>query len=655
MQKATIQVLLPLYQEKCIFTYCCNKTFGAGTLVLVPFREKKIWGIVWESDRADSDKISTEKLKDILAYKDMALSEVQIRLIKFISWYNLAPLGAVLKLFLPLKTFEFFTEETYAPNSFRFSFNLNTLSCDQQLALQQLQSFKGTSLLEGVTGSGKTEVYLHLIKEVMIKTFGQILIMLPEIMLTKHFLEKLSHKFGFPLVAWHSALSKKQRECIWQSIANQKTNLVIGSRSALFLPFKNLQLIIVDEEHDASYKQEERIIYNARDIAVTYGHFLKIPVVLASATPSVETMQNVMQGKYRKIELANRFGNVSMPHISIVDMKKEPLKKSKWLSESLIDATTNALSCGQQVLFFLNRKGYAPITMCKICGHKLGCKNCSACLVLYKNGKNHLSCHHCGYKMNQFDSCPNCAAANSFIHCGPGIDRLLEETQKLWPDKNIASITKDEIQKHQKDKMLLHQIASGHLNIIIGTQILSKGYHFPNLNLVGIIDADMGLLGADLKASERTYQLLTQVAGRAGREFPGHVIIQTYGANNNLLEAMKENNKHIFYQEELLSRQIMNMPPFSRLVAIIFSGKNEQMVYTNIKSFASQLKYTNEIEVLGPAQAPLAKINHQYRYRLLIKSATNTNIQSYIKQFLEKFKAHTSIKIKVDVDPCSFL
>lgn len=655
MQKATIQVLLPLHQEKCVFTYHSDKDFVVGTLVLVPFRKKKIWGVVWQSDGLNSDKIPTEKLKDILTHKNMALSDVQIRLIKFISWYNLAPLGAVLKLFLPCNNFDFFNKETAPRNSEPLSFNLNSLSVDQQRALQQLQSFKGASLLEGVTGSGKTEVYLHFIKEIMSTTSGQVLIMLPEIMLTKHFLEKLSHKFGFPLIAWHSALPKKQRESLWQSIANQKIKLVIGSRSALFLPFKNLQLIIVDEEHDASYKQEDRIIYNARDIAVTYGHFLNIPVVLASATPSIETIQNVMRNKYSKIELANRFGNVSMPSISIVDMKKEPLKKSKWLSESLIDATTNALNNGQQVLFFLNRKGYAPITMCKICGHKLGCKNCSACLVLYKQGRSHLSCHHCGYKMNQFDSCPNCAAANSFIHCGPGIDRLLEETQKLWPDKNIASITKDEIQKHQKDKLLLNQIASGHLNIIIGTQILSKGYHFPNLNLVGIIDADMGLLGADLKASERTYQLLTQVAGRAGREFPGHVIIQTYGANNNLLEAMKENNKDLFYQEELLSRQIMNMPPFSRLVAIVFSGKQEQKVYESIKSFASKLKYTNEIEVLGPVQAPLAKINHQHRYRLLIKSAINTNIQNYIKQFLDKFKAPSSIKIKVDVDPCSFL
>jgi len=510
-------------------------------------------------------------------------------------------------------------------------------------------------LLEGITGSGKTEVYLHAIHDALRQEAAQVLILLPEIMLTNHLVERFSESLGITADIWHSGISQKDKKQIWEGVLTGSTKLVVGARSALFLPFKNLKLIIIDEEHDQSYKQEDNFIYNARDMAVAYGYIAQIPIILSSATPSLETFYNVIKGKYSKAELLSRYHAVSLPDVSIINMKQEKLKQSRWLSDSLIARTTKALEQGTQVILFLNRKGYAPITLCRVCEYKLECPNCSSFLVMYKDAIVKLLCHHCGYKIPYPSACPECKREDSLVNAGPGVDRLFEEASKLWPDKNIRAVTRDIMQKDKDSSTLLDEIISNKIDILIGTQVLSKGYHFPKLNLVGIIDADIGLCGADLKASERTYQLLTQVGGRAGRETKGEVLIQTYNPTNPLLTALKSHDKQMFYNEELNARQMMNMPPFSKLVALVFSGRNEEKLKETVANFAKQMPYMNKIEVLGPAVAPLAKIRNHYRYRFLIKGSVKANLQKYIQLCLTNSKIPSSIRLKIDIDPCSFL
>jgi primosomal protein N' (replication factor Y) len=643
MPQSVVQVLLPLAQTKCVFDYFCSKQLPLGSLVQVHFKNKKSYGIVWAHQASSGHQIYAHKMKTITrACNAVCFSKLQLAFIKFVAWYNLMPLGGALKLFLPFQNFDFLEKEVVSNAAQQQNqLKLVQLNGEQERALKILQaSASKPILLEGVTGSGKTEVYLRLVEEVLCQGDSQVLVLLPEVRSYSN-----SH-------AWHSNVSNKEKERLWKMIATGHAKLIIGARSALFLPFKNLKLIVVDEEHDSSYKQEERGVYNARDMAVAYGHIAKIPVVLSTATPSVETAYNAFKRKYAKAELTSRYQEAALPETVIVNMKKEPLKQSRWLSESLIRATDHALNKGKQVMFFLNRKGYAPITLCKICGYKVGCRNCSTALVMYKTTEE-LLCHHCGYQLRNLIACPNCTATNSLIHCGPGVDRLLEDASKIWPEKRVVAITKDSIQGKQAE--LLASILEGAVDIIIGTQVMSKGYHFPNLILVGVIDADIGFFGTDLKASERTFQLLTQVSGRAGRESPGKVFIQTYAPENSLLHAMQANDKQKFYTEELAARQMMDMPPFSRLVALIFSGRTHSKLLDIVKGFVGQMPYVKGIEVLGPVQAPLAKIRNHYRYRLLIKAKANINVQNYIKQTLEKYKLPASIRVKVDVDPYNFL
>jgi primosomal protein N' (replication factor Y) (superfamily II helicase) len=663
--KTIIQVLLPTLQNKSTFDYYSTEISKVGTIVRVPFRNKELEGIIW-ADTKSNDKVPAAKIKDVLqTFEGASLSSHLLKFIKFISEYNLIPLGSVLKLFFPFPNLNFLNKKencTYTNTRH----NLPTLNDEQAIALEKIRA--GTKqtpikpvLLEGVTGSGKTEVYLHTICDALAQDTAQALVLLPEIMLTNHLLERFKKNLGTAAAVWHSGISLKDKKQIWKKVLNGSCRLVIGARSALFLPFKNLKLIVVDEEHDQSYKQEDGLVYNARDMAVTYGHIAQVPVILSSATPSLETFHNVMREKYSKAELTSRYHNVSPPKISIVNMKEEELAQSKWLSKTLIDKTTKTLEQGDQVILFLNRKGYAPITFCRACEHKLSCPHCSIHLVMYKEDSHNeadtrkLLCHHCGHQTPYPASCPACEAQDTLINCGPGVDRLLEEAKKLWPDKNIQSVTRDSIQKNNNSEDILNEMISSKIDILIGTQVLSKGYHFPNLNLVGVIDADIGLSGADLKATERTHQLLTQVSGRSGRETKGEVLIQTYNPDNPLLTALKTHNKKMFYNEELLSRQMMTMPPFSKLVALIFSGTDEEKLKTTVKNFAAQIPYVTGIEVLGPAPAPLAKIRKHYRYRFLIKAAQKINLQKYIYTCLNNFKLPNSIRLKTDFDPCNFL
>jgi len=660
--RTIIQVLLPTLQNKSIFDYYSLDPPKIGALVRVTFRNKEMEGIVWATTQSD-DRVPAAKIKEITkTFKNSALPLHLPKFMSFVSEYNLIPLGAVLKFFFPFPNLNFLDKEDVAqPTEIQELAALPPLNQEQEDALKKIryaavQSPVKPILLEGITGSGKTEIYLHIICDALQKAEGQVLVLLPEILLTNHLVDRFREKLKCLIAVWHSGVSQKDKKQIWKGALTGSCRLIIGARSALFLPFKDLKLIVIDEEHDQSYKQEDNFIYHARDMAVAYGHIAQIPVVLASATPSLESFHNVIKGKYLKTELPSRYHSVSLPKVTVINMKEEKLNRSKWLSETLITKTTKTLEQGKQAILFLNRKGYAPMTLCRICDYKFNCPNCSSFLVMYKNtNSKKLLCHHCGHSIPYPKECPACSFCDSLINCGPGVDRLLEEAKKLWPSKNIQAITRDVVQGNESSAQILDEMLSNKIDILIGTQILSKGYHFPNLQLVGIVDADIGLSGADLKAAERTHQLLTQVGGRAGREVEGEVVIQTYSPQSPLLVALKTHNKKMFYNEELLGRQMMNMPPFSKLVALIFSGADEEKLKAVVKNFAAQIPYITGIEVLGPVPAPLAKIRKHYRYRFLVKGALKTNLQGYIKRCLASCKIPSSIRLKVDIDPCNFL
>ncbi|NRA74151.1 MAG: primosomal protein N' [Rickettsiales bacterium] len=662
--KPIVQVLLPIKQNKSIFDYYLPENQRVGSIVKVPFRNKEIEGIIWNKNQS-KDNIPLVKMRDVSeVFEDNILSLDLIKFIKFISSYNLIPLGAVMKFFFPFPNLNFLKTEIDHQDLKERQHDMPVLNQEQTKALEQIRKVISQSpikpiLLEGITGSGKTAVYLHMIHDILQQNNSQILVLFPEIMLTHHLVEQFRNSLGVDVEIWHSDISQKNKKQIWQRVLNGSCKLVIGARSALFLPFKNLKLIVIDEEHDHSYKQEDNFIYNARDMAVAYGHIAQIPIILSSATPSLETIYNVIRKKYSRADLKSRYHDVSLPKVSIINMKQEKLQRSRWISDSLINKIQNTLEQNKQVILFLNRKGYAPITLCRSCGYKLNCPNCSTCLVMYKDtvalGSHDLICHRCSYSISYPKSCPSCELDDVLINCGPGIDRIFEETKKIWPDKNIQAITRDVVQKSKDSANILSESNISKVDILIGTQVLSKGYHFPNLNLVGIIDADIGLSGTDLKASERTHQLLTQVGGRAGRESEGEVIIQTYNADNPLLIALKTYDKKMFYSEELHSRQMMELPPFYRLVALIFSSTNEEKLKTVVKDFAAQIPYVNNIEVLGPVPAPIAKIRKHYRYRFLIKASLKINLQKYIQICVSGFKMPKSIRLKIDIDPYNFL
>lgn len=511
------------------------------------------------------------------------------------------------------------------------------------------------TLLDGVTGSGKTEVYFAAVKEALHHATSQVLILLPEIALTGQIVNRFADNFGFMPLQWHSGISAKQRENNWRNIANGNARLIIGARSALFLPYKNLKLIVVDEEHDASYKQEEGVIYHGRDMAVMRANIENIPVILASATPSVETVENVKAGKYSELKLPSRHGGAVMPDIDIVDMRKEKLKNGLWISSKLQNAIAHNLSKGTQSMLFLNRRGYAPLTLCRNCGYRFKCPDCSSWLVEHRNtGK--IMCHHCGYNDDIPEICPECQKDDMLVSCGPGVERIAEEAEQIFPNAKISMLTSDKMTSPSKIAQMIDEIVNGHVDIIIGTQVIAKGHHFPDLKLVGVIDADLGLEGGDLRAAERTYQLLQQVSGRAGREKDkGHVILQSYMPDNMLMKSLISGNRDEFVESEIASRKRTNMPPYSRLAAIIVSGRNERETANIAKSLVKSAPFTADIQILGPVPAPLYLLRGNFRQRLLVRCPRNINLQKWLKTLINNIAVPSSVKIKVDIDPYSFM
>ncbi|MEM9685045.1 MAG: primosomal protein N', partial [Pseudomonadota bacterium] len=483
----------------------------------------------------------------------------------------------------------------------------------------------------------------------------QVLVLLPEIALTTDWLERFRRRFGVLPQQWHSELSQTERRRTWRAVANGTASVVVGARSALFLPYPRLGLIVVDEEHDASFKQQDGIAYHARDMAVVRASIEKIPIFLVSATPSLETVVNVEEGRYGHVHLPSRHGSAGMPAVSVVDMRKDAPPRQCWLSPPLRDALKETLEAGEQTLLFLNRRGYAPLTLCRSCGHRLECPNCTAWLVEHRLARR-LECHHCGFFTGYPETCPECGAEDSLVACGPGVERLAEEVQSLWPDARLATLTSDTMRGPAAIEDLIGRMQRHEIDVLIGTQVVAKGHHFPNLTLVGVIDADLGLTGGDLRAGERTYQLLHQVAGRAGRDAkPGHVFLQTYNPDHPVMTALAAGERDRFVAEETEQRRLGGWPPFGRLAALIFSGPDEAALDTLMRQVAREAPRYEGVRILGPAPAPLARLRRRYRRRFLIKTPRDVGIQRVVSDWLEKVRIPGSVRIQVDVDPYSFL
>ncbi len=509
-------------------------------------------------------------------------------------------------------------------------------------------------LLDGVTGSGKTEVYFEAVAEA-IRAGRQTLVLLPEIALTEPFLKRFAARFGHAPVAWHSDLRQSQRRRAWRAIASGEAKVVVGARSALFLPYRDLGLIVVDEAHESSFKQEEGVMYHARDVAVMRGRFEGVPVILASATPAIETRQQVALGHYAELKLPSRFGPAKLPEIVALDMLLDPPLRGRWLAPSLVQALTETLKRGEQSLLFLNRRGYAPLTLCRTCGHRFQCPNCTAWMVEHRLTAR-LACHHCGHVTPPPRACPECNEEDSLVACGPGVERIADEVAALFPDARTAIVTSDTLWSPAKAAEFVNRMEAGEIDIVIGTQLVTKGYHFPNLTLVGVVDADLGLSGGDLRAAERSFQQIAQVAGRAGRgEKPGRVLVQTREPKAPVIRALVSGDAESFYAAETDARRHANAPPFGRFAAIIISSENLDEAVTTARLIGRSAPEVDGLAVYGPAPAPLAMLRGRHRQRLLVHARRTLDVQDVIREWLGALEWPKGVRVAVDVDPYSFL
>ena len=533
-----------------------------------------------------------------------------------------------------------------------------TLNDKQQEAADSLRRDVGAakfaaSLLDGVTGSGKTEVYFEAVAEAL-RRGRQILIMLPEIALTVQFLERFAERFGCRPAEWHSDLSQKERTASYRAVLNGEARVVVGARSALFLPFRELGLIIVDEEHEQAFKQEDGVIYHARDMAVVRARIEGCSVVLASATPSLESYVNATSGRYAHLRLSKRHGAAAMPETKLIDLRSERAEPGSWLSPPLRDALGATLASGEQAMLFLNRRGYAPLTLCQSCGHKMMCRDCASWLVEHRYRKR-LVCHQCGYECATPPACPQCHAEASFIACGPGVERVAEEFARLFPEARVAIASSDTLHGPKETQAAIRAMAKREIDVLIGTQIVAKGHHFPQLTLVGIVDADLGGSDGDLRARERTFQLLHQVAGRAGRaEKPGLVLIQTRNPSDSVMLALASGDRDKFYEEERRFRERAHAPPFGRLAGLILSGLDAALVQQTGRMLANAAPPAKGVKVWGPTPAFYHLLRGQTRERLLLQAERSVDVQAYLRAWLAAVKPSNTVRIAVDVDPVSF-
>jgi primosomal protein N' (replication factor Y) len=533
------------------------------------------------------------------------------------------------------------------------------LTTDQAYAAGILQAATAARafepfLLDGVTGSGKTEVYLEGVAQA-IRDGRQALVLLPEIALTEPFLKRFHARFGVEPVAWHSGLRQSQRRRAWRAIATGQAKVVVGARSALFLPYRELGGIVVDEAHETSFKQEDGVHYHARDVAVMRGRFESCPVVLASATPAIETRHQVEVGRYRELKLPGRYGKAELPAIEAIDLLAEPPERGRWIAPRLVNAIDATLERGEQVLLFLNRRGYAPLTLCRHCGHRFQCPNCTAWMVEHRLTRR-LACHHCGHVIPTPRACPECHEEDSLVACGPGVERIADEAMALFPDAKIAVVTSDTIWSPAKAAEFVARMEAHDIDIVVGTQLVTKGYHFPNLTLVGVIDADLGLEGGDLRAAERTFQQIMQVSGRAGRgEKPGTVFIQTHAPGARVIKALVSGDAEAFYAAETQSRQEADAPPFGRFAAIVVSSEDKGAADEAARIIARAAPEVEGMHVFGPAPAPLAMLRGRHRFRLLVHATRSLDVQDVIRDWLGALEWSAKVRVAVDVDPYNFL
>jgi primosomal protein N' (replication factor Y) len=537
-------------------------------------------------------------------------------------------------------------------------FALPDLNADQGLAAASLAFAVGKGfdpvLLDGVTGSGKTEVYFEAIAE-CIRQRKQALVLLPEIALTEPFLKRFDARFGCQPVAWHSDLRSSQRRRAWRGIASGEASVTVGARSALFLPYPNLGLIVVDEAHEPSFKQEDGVQYHARDTAVMRARFEDIPVILSTATPPIESRHMVELGRYREVSLPQRFAGASLPGIRAIDLTQDPPPRGRWLAPQLVSELEANLERSEQSLLFLNRRGFAPLTLCRHCGHRFQCPNCTAWMVEHRL-MHRLACHHCGHVMPPPKACPECGEEDSLVACGPGVERIADEVAELFPDARTAIVTSDTIWSPLRAAEFVGAMEAGAIDVVVGTQLVTKGYHFPNLTLVGVVDADLGLAGGDLRAAERSFQQIQQVAGRAGRgDKPGRVFVQTHDPDAPVIAALVKGDAPGFYAAETEARREAAMPPFGRLAAIVVSAEDSSEAEAIARRIGHAAPDVEGMAVFGPAPAPLAMLRGRHRQRLLVHARRSLDVQDVIRDWLAAIEWSAKVRVSVDVDPYSFL
>ena len=643
------QVLLPKVFN-FPFTYNSKLKTSIGDLVEIPFGSKRAIGVVWKNNYQEPKNIKLKEISRKIGYS------IDAKLVDFIEWfssYNMVPIGLVLKMviggddkFVKIK------DNLKSPKKTKIKkFRLNGEQLEALKFLEKINNKFDITVLQGTTGSGKTLVYFERIKKI-IQNGNQALILLPEIFLTNEFKSRFEEFFGFEPAIWHSKITPKHKRIIWKGVVNNKVKVLIGARSALLLPFKKLGIIIVDEEHDTSYKQDEGVIYNARDMAISRANFEKIPINLITSVPSIETYNNICKKKYRHTQLFNRYEQYPLPNTKIINLNLNKIK-NRHISNETVNLVKTYLNKGDQVLFFINRRGFAPYLICKKCGFKQTCPNCSLYLTFHKL-KNKAVCHHCSFDRKLQVKCQSKGDCEFFMY-GPGVEKIFDEVKKIFPDKRISIFSSDYLKKKNQTEKLFKDIKDNKVNILIGTQMISKGFNFPKLNCIVVIDADFSGRGYDLRTTEKNIQLYHQLSGRAGRfSSQSLVVYQTLTPNDGTLNELIENRSEKLLENELLLREKNKLPPFIRLVAIIISSKNREISFQGAREIKNKLKEINDIEVLGPVDSPLLKIKKNFRSRLLIKFNNRFFMQKKIIGVLNGLKISSKIKLTVDVDPINF-
>ena len=647
-----VQVLLPkIFNFPFTYNIDQKKNFKKGDIVEVPFGSKKEIGVIWDNVSSTSKKIKIKNINKKI--ENFNINEKLINYIEWFSMYNMVPRGLALKMCIGSGK-NFVKQNDKIEKEKIIKITKYSLNIEQKKSLKFLESTHNkfnVSVLQGTTGSGKTIVYFERIKKI-IKENKQALVLLPEIFLTNQFKSRFEEFFGFSPAVWHSRITPKNKRIIWKGVIQNKIKLIIGARSSLLLPFKTLGIIVVDEEHDASYKQDDGVIYNARDMAISRASFENIPICLVSSIPSIETYNNIKNKKYRHIKIFKRYNNYPLPNTKIINLNINKVK-DKYVADETLKLVKDYLIKNEQVLFFINRRGFAPFLICKNCGYKHSCPDCSLYLTFHKS-KNKAVCHHCGYEKNIKRKCKKVNYCD-FIMYGPGVEKIFEQVRKAFPKNKISIFSSDFMKKKVETQLLFKKINENKIDILIGTQMISKGFNFPKLNCIVVIDADFSGRGYDLRATEKNIQLYHQLSGRAGRFSSDSLIIyQTLSPENETLNNLIKNNPEQFLENELIVRKNNKLPPFSRLIAVIISSKSKDLSFRGAQEIKIKLKSIRELEVMGPVDSPISRIKKKFRCRLLIRFSNSQLFQKKIAKLLENLKISSKIKLTVDVDPVNF-